>query len=153
MDSLTSQEIKGIWDRTKRYLNVSSLKSDDVEELAREIERQLQSTPEIKKQGSIQTLLDKGFAQRAARTGTVQQDIPAFQPIPAKKPKAKKPRKRLPPTAKRAPGGRIKIKTRKRTRTYVAKNVSFTYGKWRNKNAFWAYNTKRKRFITWGILK
>lgn len=151
MDSLADKEVSSIWQRVKRYIDVSEIEAQDTEGLAREIERKMNAAGEVsKKPGSMKTLVKKGFPQRAARVENIRDAIKGFQPAPPK-PKPPKKRPKLPAKVKRRKGRKLAVKTKTRTRVYAAKFVKITRGRWRNKRAYWVYHTKKKKFLTWGL--
>lgn len=154
MDSLPDEKISSIWGRVKKYINVSNIRGEDIRELSKNIEREMKAAAEAEgKQGSIETLIKKGFPKRAAEVYDVRIEIPkAGKPIEKViKPRRRIKPKKLPEKITGRPKGKIAIRTKKRTKIFAAKNIKVTRGRWRNRNAYWVFNTKAKRLVTWGI--
>jgi len=104
--------------------------------------------------GSIQTLLDKGFAERAAENPTIFSEITQdYEKIKIGKPTQKVVHY---PTSflrekETVRGARLPIKIRGKTRLFKPSNITYINYNWRGKPAFYVYNNKTKRRLTWGI--
>lgn len=156
MDSLSDREVESIWERSKKYINVSRIRASDLQGLAQEIEREMQTAREAPdKAGSMQTLVKKGFPKRAAELFEVRKLIKgAKTPIEkVLKPRKRKKVKVLPAKITKRPKGKLAIKTRKGIRIHAAKNIKITRGRWRGRNAYWVFNLRQKKLVTWGTKK
>lgn len=157
MDTMSDQEAKDIWNRVKRYINPENLKTGSREELAREIEKQMQFAGKSGKSGSMDTLVRNGFADRISQVDDVKNRYVEPVTTEGKELKARefKKEKPLSPNAKKVKftNKRVVIKTAKRTRVFKPENIRVTRGTYGGRSAFYVFNTRTKKRVSWGFVE
>lgn len=151
MDTLPDSEIKEIWKRIKQYIDPNQIKAETREQFVKELRSSMNAAGEPSdKSGSMKTLVKKGFAERASAIPGLMQSLPGFAP---KKPvKVIEPIPGLPSNIRPISGERYAIKTTtKGTKRQKITNVKIISGKWKGRKAFWIYNTRIKKLVTWGL--
>jgi len=153
MDTLPDSEVRGIWKRIKQYIDPNQIKAETREQFVSQLKRSMNAAGEPSdNSGSMKTLVKKGFAERASIVPGLMQSLPGFT---AKKAvKTVRAITGLPSSIRLISGDRYAIKTTtKGIKRQKIKNVRIVSGKWRGRKAFWVYNTRIKRFVTWGVVK
>lgn len=150
MDSVSDKEIGEIWDRMKKDIPVSELKGETKEEFINNLERKMSDIDKNKKQ--IQTLLNAGFAERLAETEKAR-DYFEISEAPAKPPIFEAPARKVFPKNIRPTKTRISVKVKGRFRAYKKDNVILTESSFRGKKAFYVFNKRTNKRLTWGLYK
>jgi len=159
MDSLSDSEVKGIWDRVKRYINPENLKANSREELAREISQQMQLAGGSGKQGSMDGLLRNGFAERISRFDDVQESyVEAVTPEGKKfvaEQRLKRPERKVSPDKNkvRYNNKRTTVRTGKGFKSFKPENIKVTNSTWKGKSAFYVTNVRTGKRVSWGLIK
>ncbi len=155
MDYLPDSEIKDIWGRIKKYIDPSQIKSNTREGFVKELTDLMESAGAAEgKQGSLDTLIKHGFPDRVSTIPDITQKLPGFAAA-AKQAVMQPPgipkMAELPPKLSVASNNRFRIETGRGTRYYSQKNIRLSYSLWKDKAAFWVYNTRTKKRVSWGL--
>jgi hypothetical protein len=160
MDSVSDKDIESIWSRLQKYIDVKQLKSKSKEGLKNEINTQLRGVSSSDKSGSVQTLLEHGFADRVLKNENVKKDL-GFEeeriiggggvpkPIPAVKTYGVS--LKLPPIVTTRDFGKVGVVVRGRTRVYNGANIVILNSYWRGREAFYITNSRTGKRVTWGL--
>lgn len=160
MDKVSDDEIESIWRRIQKYTKVKKLKSKTREGLIEEINTQLRGAPENKNnQGSIQTLLNNGFAERLIKTQGIKKDLETgeieeitqprlFRQIPAIRVYGLS--LQIPDKVKVKQYGKIGIKIKGKTRTYNGANIEILNSNYKGKPAYYIRSSRTGKRLTWG---
>ena len=153
MDTLPDSEVKEIWKRIKQYIDPNQIKAETRAEFVKELRRSMNAAGDKEgESGSMETLVKKGFAERASTVPGLMESLPGF--VPKKVVKVKKRIVALPLNIRRISGDRYAIKTTTRgTKRHKRKNIKIISGTWRGRKAVWVYNIRIKRLVTWGLVK
>lgn len=157
MDTLADNEVKSIWKRVKRYINPENIKARTREELAREIEKQMTLAGKSGKQGSMDSLVKNGFADRISRFEEVREEFE--QPVTPEgeklKTRAVKRAKRESPNSQRLRynSKRVTIQTSKGFRSYKPENVKVTISTYRGRSAYYVSNVRTGKRISRGFVE
>ena len=151
MDTLDNNEIKSIWKRVKRYINPEQIKANTREELVKEIEKQMRLSGSSRKQGSMDLLVRKGFADRVTKVEPILDEISETQEVKALQSLKKEnlPSKKVRFTKTK----RVSIKKGKKFRTYLSKNIKITRSSYAGRSAYFVFNTRTKKRISWGFIE
>ena len=158
MDTMSDREAKEIWQRVKRYINPENIKAGSREELAKEIDKQMTLSGKSGKAGSMDSLVRNGFGDRISRVDGVKDAYVEPATIGGKKLQVKavrKEAKKQSPNEKklRYRGTRVSVKSKGRFRSFKSKNVRVTRGTWGGRSAFYTYNVRTKKRISWGFVE
>lgn len=160
MDTLEDKEVKGIWERVKRYINPEDIKAKTREELENEIKKQMSIAGKSKNQGSIDILLNRGFATRISKEESVQKDYIVGpegkrDAVIENQEKNKWNKDQLPDMEKvrQRKGNKIAIKVKGKFRTYSENTTRVTRGSYKGRAAYFVYNTRLKKRLTWGFIR
>jgi len=159
MDTLDDKEIKSIWRRVKKYINPENIKANTREELAREIERQMTFAGSTQKQGSMDVLVRKGFADRITLIEDVQGSYieaatPEGRELQERRRRTRVKEIESPDKAKiRFTKKRVVVKSKGRFKSFKPENVSISAGSFRGKAAYYVTNKRTGKRLTWGIIK
>lgn len=153
MDSVSDKEVGEIWDRMKKDINVSNLRSQKtIPGFVSELKKEMESISKNKEQ--VTSLLKKGFAERFAELPEAKgfYEVREIMVKPVFKPKVPVPVPKLPERiTKRKGGNKISIKSKGRFRSFNVNNIKITEYSWREKPAISFYNTRINKLITWGL--
>jgi len=157
----SDREVEEIWQRVKRYINPENIKAKSREDLASEIKKQMTLAGSSKNQGSMDQLVKNGFAERFSRLDDVKDTI-----LVPTTPEARKDffaRKEATPkfvetdlpssNIKLRKGNKISVKTGKGIRVFSRNTTNISRGTYGGKSAYYVYNTKLKKRISWGFIK
>lgn len=160
MDTLSDNEAKSIWQRVKRYINPEEIKAGTREELENEIKKQMNFAGRSKKSGSMDLLLSKGFATRISKDESVQKEYISGveekrSAVVKRQEKRKLDKSQLPDLKKvrERKGDKVAVKIKGKWRTYSKNTTRVARGSYKGRSAYFVYNTRLKKRISWGFIK
>jgi len=157
MDTMSDREAKEIWQRVKRYINPENIKAGTREELAKEIDKQMTLAGSSGKAGSMDSLVRNGFGDKISRVDEVKDAYVTPATIEGKKLQVKAIKKevRVSPNINKVRYNkkRISVKSKGRFRSFKTENIRVTRGTWGGRSAFYIYNVRTKKRISWGFVE
>ena len=155
---MSDREAKEIWQRVKRYINPENIKAGSREELAKEIDRQMTLSGKSRNSGSMDSLVRNGFGDRVSRLDDVKDSYVEPATIEGKKLQVKaikKESKRQSPNKNKLKykGNKVSVKSKGRFRSFKTENIRVTRGTWGGRSAFYTYNIRTKKRISWGFVE
>lgn len=160
MDKLDEAELEGIWRRVKHYIPVSRITGRNRQEVLNQIGQYMRDNETAGRgaQGSMETLVNKGFATEGAfgRTREFESSLDKWLTTETERPEA--PEVSETPTIAQIPklkifsNGRASVSTKRGKRVYARRNLNISFSEFKGKRSYYIYNTRTKKRITWGVV-